>query len=676
MECYRWSTCVVTPVPAFPFVAAIAPVIAGAVLWIVWGSPFALVGAVLGPIMVIAHFVDSRRKHRAQTRRERESTRIASLASELEQHAARVSQRTEENRRFPSIAAILDSTGWAPSFDGSTVVRAGVETREGLDGFPWLVDVGAGVAVVGEGAAVNAVFHSLIVGVASRLGPATVNGESLWEWPTGVRLSRGDHTSCAVRISCSENSILSVNHRGELSRAVEAVIDDTVGWETIVAKCGDGDTILDWNDRAACSVGVGRDDVGALVLEPTSETPHTAVAGRTGSGKSEFIAALLSDWAERHQPQELSWFGFDFKGGATLAPLARLRNCRGVATDLDSTDAARAWRAIAAEIPRREQTLRDEKVGRIEESRSLSRLVIVVDEFPELIRQIPAAAETVGAIARRGRSLGVHLMVASQSASALSRDGLLANLTTRVCFPLGSVHEVAVMLGVASPQAPRVGRPVVVLPDGTSRVIRVRHDSVHGVVGEAVGDRLPPIAAPAISPPIVGTEGFGLVDDPDFANSPPARWSPGDGDVVVIGRRGSGRSTAIAALVRGSGSTRVRTAADIRESHGVVVIEDLDSMFADMTDRDRFEFTAEIDRRRLSNPSPVFVFSTTRWMPRVHGSVRNVLVLATNTREEHSVTGEPADTFNPDSPPGVASWKGRRVVIYARTDSTVTDESP
>jgi hypothetical protein len=108
----------------------------------------------------------------------------------------------------------------------------------------------------------------------------------------------------------------------------------------------------------------------------------------------------------------------------------------------------------------------------------------------------------------------------------------------------------------------------------------------------------------------------------------------------------------------------------------VVVIEDLDSMFADMTDRDRFEFTAEIDRRRLSNPSPVFVFSTTRWMPRVHGSVRNVLVLATNTREEHSVTGEPADTFNPDSPPGVASWKGRRVVIYARTDSTVTDESP
>jgi hypothetical protein len=99
-------------------------------------------------------------------------------------------------------------------------------------------------------------------------------------------------------------------------------------------------------------------------------------------------------------------------------------------------------------------------------------------------------------------------------------------------------------------------------------------------------------------------------------------------------------------------------------------------MFAEMNDRERFDFTSAIERRRLSDSPPVFVFATTKWIPRVYGSVRNILVLSTNTREEHSVTGEPLDTFDPDSPPGVGSWKGRRVVVYARTDSMVTDESP
>jgi S-DNA-T family DNA segregation ATPase FtsK/SpoIIIE len=664
------------PAPSFPIVAVVAPVFTGAALWLIWGSPFALVGAVLGPVMVVAHFLDSRRKHKGQARRDRESSRIASLSRDAETQAAHLSSRAEENRKFPSVAAILDSPGWAPAFDGSTLVRAGSQLREGLHGFPWLVETRAGVAIMGEGVAAEAVFRSLIVGITSRLGPAAVDSDSLWEWPPGIRLSRGHDSLCGVSIVCHGNSIVSIGHRGELSSVVDASIDVTAGWEHIVAQCGEGDTTLDWNDRAACEVGVGRDGVGPIVLGPSSESPHIAIAGRTGSGKSEFIAALLSDWAERHPPHDISWFGFDFKGGATLAPLAQLRNCRGVVTDLDVAGAARAWRAIAAEIPRREQALRDRSVGRIEELQSLSRLVIVIDEFPELIRQIPVAAETISAIARRGRSLGVHLVIASQSASALSRDGLLANLTTRVCFPLGSGHEVAVMLGVTSPQTPRVGRPVVVLSDGTSRVIRVRHDAVHGAVREALGERLPPISGPEITPPVFGTEGFGLIDDPEVANTSPARWTPEDGDVVVVGRRGSGRSTAIAALVRGSVSTQARTAADIRESHGVVVIEDLDSMFTDMADRDRFEFTAEIDRRRLSNPSPVFVFSTTRWMPRVHGSVRNVLVLSTNTREEHSVTGEPLDTFDSDAPPGVGSWKGRRVVVYARTDSMVTDESP
>jgi S-DNA-T family DNA segregation ATPase FtsK/SpoIIIE len=177
-------------------------------------------------------------------------------------------------------------------------------------------------------------------------------------------------------------------------------------------------------------------------------------------------------------------------------------------------------------------------------------------------------------------------------------------------------------------------------------------------------------------PPVRGTDGFGLVDDPDALTAGVAQWTPDDGDVVVLGRRGSGRTTALCALTGTLEATWVRSHSALARSNGVVVIDDLDSMVSGLTDLERLELTATIESRRLSNPATTFVFATTRWLPRIHGTVRNVLTLSTNTRDEHVLTGEPADTYDADAPPGVGSWKGKRVVIYARTDSMDTDEIP
>ncbi len=665
-----------SPAPSFPLVAAVAPVVVGVVLWAIWASPFALVGALIGPVMVVAHFIDSRRRHRAQSLKDATAQRLTSAAQQRESHAALTSIRDDENRRYPSIATIGQSPSWRPAFDGSTLVRAGSQSREGVRGFPWLVDVANGVSVVGSGGAADSVVQSLVIGISARLGPATSVDAQSWEWPTGIRLSRRDDSLCALSIRCGPSSIESVSRRGELPASVDAVPDVTEGWVRVLGLCGSGDVLVEWDDRSACSFGVGRDSAGALVLDPTSHSPHMAIAGRTGSGKSEFISALLCDWAERFAPAGLSWVGFDFKGGATLTPLARLLNCRGVETDLDPATAERVWRAIALEILRRESALMVEGVARIEDSTNMSRLVVVIDEFPELLRLIPGAAETIGAIARRGRSLGMHLVVSTQNASTLSRDGLLANLTTRVCFPLGGAHDVTMFLGSPPVRQPRVGEPVIGLSDGSTRTIRVRHSASGGTVVQAPGERLPPLAGPPPTPPIIGSDGFGLIDDPDAVHPDVARWSPDDGDIVVVGRRGSGRTTALAALVRSLNSTWIQSSDDIAASHGVVVIDNLDSMLTEMTELERFELTATLERRRRSNSPATFVISTAQWNPRVHGSVRNVVTLATNTRDEHQITGEPVHTFDVTAPPGVGSWKGKRVVIYARTDSMVTDESP
>lgn len=656
--------------------ASVAPLVVGVVLWAIWDSPFALVGALIGPVMVVAHFFDSRRRHRAQARSEVSAARLTAVAKQRESHAALRTLREDENRRFPSIATIVNTASWHPAFDGSTLVRAGSQTRDGVRGFPWLVDVANGVCVLGVGDAAESVVRSLVVGVSARLGQARSVDSQSWEWPMGIRLSRRDDPLCALTIRCGAESIESVGRRGELPDSVDAVADNTEDWERVLALCGEEVAVVEWDDRSACPIGVGCDSTGAFVVDPTSLSPHIAIAGRTGSGKSEFISALLSDWAERFAPGRLSWVGFDFKGGATLAPLARLSNCRGVETDLDPRAAERLWRVIGAEILRRESALMAESVARIEDSTSMSRLVVVIDEFPELVRLIPGAAETIGAIARRGRSLGMHLVISTQNASALSRDGLLANLTTRVCFPLGGTHDVTMFLGSPPMRQPRLGEPVIGLSDGSTRTIRVRHGASSGTLVPVCGERLPPLTGPPPTPPISGSDGFGLVDDPDAVNPTVARWSPEDGDVVVVGRRGSGRTTAIAALVRSMSATWIRSSREIAESRGVVVVDNLDSMLSGLTDIERFDLSAALESRRRTNPPVTFIMTTTQWLPRVHGAVRNVVTLSTNTRDEHLVTGEPVDTFDATAPPGVGSWKGKRVVIYASTESMVTDDSP
>lgn len=656
--------------------ASVAPIVVGVVLWAIWDSPFALVGALIGPVMVVAHFFDSRHRHRAQLRSEVRAARLAAVAKQRDSHAALTTIRDDENRRFPSIATIAHTVSWHPAFDGSTLVRAGSHTRDGVRGFPWLVDVANGVCVLGSGDVADSVVRSLVVGISARLGQARSVDSQSWEWPMGIRLSRRDDPLCALSIRCGAESIESVGRRGELPDTVDAVADNTEGWEQVLALCGEGNAVVEWDDRSACSIGVGCDSTGAFVCDPASSSPHIAIAGRTGSGKSEFISALLSDWAERFAPDRLSWVGFDFKGGATLTPLAHLSNCRGVETDLNPRAAERLWRSLGAEILRRESALMAESVARIEDSTSMARLAVVIDEFPELVRLIPNSAEIIGAIARRGRSLGMHLVISTQNASALSRDGLLANLTTRVCFPLGGTHDVTMFLGSPPMRQPRVGEPVIGLPDGSTRTIRVRHGASSGTVVPVRGERLSPLTGPRPSPPITGTDGFGLVDDPDAVNPTVARWSPDDGDVIVVGRRGSGRTTALAALVRPMSATWIRSSGELATSHGVVVIDNLDSMLSGLTDIERFDLTATLESRRRANPPVTFVMSTMQWLPRVHGAVRNVVTLSTNTRDEHLVTGEPVDTFDATAPPGVGSWKGKRVVIYASTDSMVTDESP
>jgi DNA segregation ATPase FtsK/SpoIIIE, S-DNA-T family len=155
--------------------------------------------------------------------------------------------------------------------------------------------------------------------------------------------------------------------------------------------------------------------------------PHGLVVGATGLGKSELLRTVVAGLALTHPPELLAFVLVDFKGGAAFAGLAVLPHTAGLITNLQAEPSMvdRALIALRGELERRQRLLRDagdlDSIGRYQRLRSadqhlepLPRLLVVVDEFGELLAAHPEFLDLFTAIGRTGRSLGIHLLLASQ----------------------------------------------------------------------------------------------------------------------------------------------------------------------------------------------------------------------------------------------------------------------
>jgi DNA segregation ATPase FtsK/SpoIIIE, S-DNA-T family len=178
------------------------------------------------------------------------------------------------------------------------------------------------------------------------------------------------------------------------------------------------------------------------------------VAGATGSGKSELLRTIVAGLAATHPPELLAFVLVDFKGGAAFADLARLPRVAGLITnlqaDLSMVDRARA--ALQGEQERRQRLLRE--AGNLPDLRAyaamragdgslaaLPHLLVVVDEFGELLDARPDFLDLFMAVGRVGRSLGMHLLLASQRLDEGRLRGLDGHLRYRVCLRTFSAAE-------------------------------------------------------------------------------------------------------------------------------------------------------------------------------------------------------------------------------------------
>ncbi|MCZ4078133.1 type VII secretion protein EccCa [Rhodococcus sp. H36-A4] len=218
-------------------------------------------------------------------------------------------------------------------------------------------------------------------------------------------------------------------------------------------------------DRLRVPIGIGPDGSSVEIdLKESAENgmgPHGLCIGATGSGKSEFLRTLVLGLIATHDPNQLNLVLVDFKGGATFAGLEGAPHVAAVITNLseDLSLVDRMKDAIAGEMNRRQELLRDSgnyaNVSDYEKSRAggaalapLPALFIVVDEFSELLSQQPEFADLFVAVGRLGRSLHMHLLLASQRLEEGKLRGLDSHLSYRIGLKTFSANESRSVLGV------------------------------------------------------------------------------------------------------------------------------------------------------------------------------------------------------------------------------------
>lgn len=336
-----------------------------------------------------------------------------------------------------------------------------------------------------------------------------------------------------------------------------------------------------WTDTL--EVPIGLDPTGVpRTVDLVADGPHALVAGTTGSGKSELLAAWVVAMAVRHPPRRLQLLLVDYKGGATFASAAELPHTVGLLTDLDGAASDRALTALRAELRRREHLVTAAGARGVGElADPPARLVVVVDELRALVEDSPDRLGDLVRLATQGRSLGVHLVLATQRPNGVVNAQLRANvnlrLSLRVLDPSDSTDVIGVPDAAHLPLDPggayvQSGRAparlqVAWLPGPAARELVALVGSAAEKVRRSRREDLllthrpwlPELPALVERRALAALAGTGTVDEEGAARTAvllvdePERqrrslWSWGDGVVVVSGEPRSGRTTALQTL--------------------------------------------------------------------------------------------------------------------------------
>lgn len=201
-----------------------------------------------------------------------------------------------------------------------------------------------------------------------------------------------------------------------------------------------------WRLRDESTMAViGESYDGPFGIDLRRDGPHGLIAGTTGSGKSELLQTIVASLAVANTPENMTFVLVDYKGGSAFKDCVQLPHTVGMVTDLDNHLVERALRSLGAELTRREHILAGVGAKDIEDYQDLRRrepgrhsamprLLIVIDEFASMVRELPDFVKGLVNIAQRGRSLGIHLLLATQRPTGVVSPEIRANTNLRIAL--------------------------------------------------------------------------------------------------------------------------------------------------------------------------------------------------------------------------------------------------
>ncbi len=204
-----------------------------------------------------------------------------------------------------------------------------------------------------------------------------------------------------------------------------------------------------------------------LDLHEKAHGPHGLVAGTTGSGKSEILQSYILSMAVHYHPYEVGFVIIDFKGGGMANQFLALPHLIGTITNIDGKEIDRSLKSIKAELQKRQQLFAEHGVNKIdkyiqkfkqgEAKTALPHLIIIVDEFAELKAEQPEFMKELISAARIGRSLGVHLILATQKPSGQVNEQIWSNSKFKLCLKVQTQEDSKEV--IKSPLAAEIREP-------------------------------------------------------------------------------------------------------------------------------------------------------------------------------------------------------------------------
>lgn len=265
-----------------------------------------------------------------------------------------------------------------------------------------------------------------------------------------------------------EYQVISLEKAKNIVRFVAPVYTEEISLESSLTKnitlfellnilnVEDIDLGKNWKDSQVyktmkAPIGVSKSGIVYLDLHDKAHGPHGLVAGTTGSGKSEILQTYILSMATLFHPYEVGFVIIDFKGGGMVNQFKNLPHLMGAITNIDGKEIDRSLKSIKAELQKRQRLFAEAEVNHIDKyirkfkagevKIPLPHLIVIVDEFAELKAEQPEFMKELISAARIGRSLGVHLILATQKPSGQVDDQIWSNSKFKLCLKVQSQED-------------------------------------------------------------------------------------------------------------------------------------------------------------------------------------------------------------------------------------------